>query len=382
MQRFAIGLWSLFVTAHFVGGCLLMLSPPGDTDDVGGDDDNDNDDGSGPGECNFEQLGSASFDDANRLLYEDGYVYALNDRDLAVFDVSTPSDITLVAGVDNHFYNARDFALRDGYIFVIDPSTNSYSDSELYVFSAPDPEDDPQQVRVVEMNRTPKRIELAKGRAYVSTHEYEATGNEPLLIYVRSSLEDSSGPPVYSAYYTDGWFSALEAVGDYLYTGFVSNDYEESTYIKVLDITSPGDPVKVRQLTAQGDINQLYERYGYLFASVHVSIDDGISSAQDLMVLSLADPDDPYKCGSYSDGSEYSFGMGVAVAGDFAYTLVGSYGSGSLDVVDFFDQYDPVLFDSYFDESLTTITLNRNTNDGALYLGTYNDILVYSRCNP
>jgi hypothetical protein len=390
------GVWivafGLLTALSFFSSCdppWLDSSSSGDDDFSASDIDSDGDGDSDV--CQFDDVASIPFPAARSLILKDSYLYALNSGELAVIDVSdttTPHIVSGDAGTINYLRHAE---LYDDRLYVVGGDWE-WDPTILWVFDVSDPTTDPPLLATVEESYTTQLGAMAPGndRLYIASHSsnLDTEGSFPLLIFKTSNV--TLEPIEYTK--GTGHFTALSRNGDRLYAGYAYHNYLQANALIVLDISEPDSPEVVQELSMPGIVSDLRISGGMLFVSMN--IENHSDATTNFGVYDLTDPDLPNLVESTMTDTSYSghYPSSIAYGGGFIYardtwyfaeeeTTIVSH-EGDLQVFEKPDDGAITLILNDYDNYVWGVALDRNTNDGLLYLGHEDSIDVVTRCNP
>lgn len=256
----------------------------------------------------------------NAIAVQDGHAYVLDRGEMKVFDVSTPSEMSLVATLDavSISSSARSLVLDGALAYV--PGT---SDVLLVDISRPD---QPELLHRTRTTNAPvggwlEQLALADGVLYVG-HDGGGFDSQVLEACSYISAVNVDSPELSHHIFSHGsnW-SAWDSVTDDRYAYVVT-----STGLAVVDLADPRYPHTVGTVS---------------LGSLWSSNDDVVKSGDyvffvaewDLAVVDVSDPTAPYLAGSYRLQSNATM-RGLSVSSRYAFVAAEWEGLRILDIAD------------------------------------------------
>lgn len=243
------------------------------------------------------------------IFWHDDKAFVATNRILSVFDVSDPEDIKPLDDIDVGA-NINKIAADDSYVYL----ATAHNDQELLIVDIQDPSSIslvPGGIFDAESKVDAMAIWVDGSRVYLGTRKNGGNppgcaGNTEFYII---DVSNPRAPSCLGTYKVDQQINDIHVSGGYAYLATNNN----SNDIIIVDVSNPLLPSLAYSQNTSGNANDVF----VLNDNLYVGLDDA-TSADDLIILDIADPENPRPHVSYDTGDRLD---GIVSDGSLVFTV-------------------------------------------------------------
>ena len=250
----------------------------------------------------FEYVNSIIWTGLNDIKVRDNYAYCAFRNGLAIIDISSPENPTIISQLYNDGGNGMAIAIEGNYAFLADNRRG------LLIFDISDPHN-PSMMSQINTGSI-EVVEVLGNLALTATNLESPDGGAFRVDIV--DISNIETPVEIGQFTSQGDAESIKIIGDYAYVALYYDG------VLILDIADPSMPDSVGFIETPGVSANIFIDGSYLYVA------DGSSG---LAIYDISDPLDPILRGVGSGAAYFSH---VEVDGIYAYVAAGSIVGGLL----------------------------------------------------